>query len=182
MSRKLAPVQIRPRRDGDIDGIVAIASRVAARDQYPIYDPPEGLAAFFTAPEMVASWVAEIDGRIVGHVALHDSATEAAMAVVAASGPPHPPVYVSRLLADPAVRGTGVGAALLDHARHAAVDMGRVPFLEALDVPGGVPALALYRAKGWRELGQVTFELTDDGYTDVVFAAPTVESTAQVSR
>lgn len=178
MSHELVDMQIRARVPGDIDGIVAVARRVAARDQYPIYDPPEGLAAFFTAPEMIASWVAVVDGDVVGHVALHDRATDAAMAVVAASGPPAPPAYISRLLADPDMRGRGVGAALLDHARGRAVDMGHAPFLEALDVPGGAPALALYRARGWRELAQVTFDLTDDGYTDVVFAAPDDDDSA----
>lgn len=168
----LAGMRIRPRGEGDTNGIVAVARRVAAGDQYPIYDPPEGLAAFFTAPEMVSAWVAEIDGVIVGHVALHSRATDAAMAVVAASEPAAPPVWVSRLVTDPDVRGRGVGSALLERARRGALDRGLAPFLEALDVPGGAPALALYRARGWRELAQVTFELTDDGHTDVVFAAP----------
>lgn len=168
----LGDVQIRPRVPDDIGGIVAVAERVRAADRYPIYDPPEGLARFFTAAEMLASWVAVVDDRIIGHVALHSRATDPAMAVVAGTDPTGPPAFVSRLIADPDVRGRRVGARLLEHARRGAIESGHEPFLEALDVPEGAPALELYRSAGWRELAQVTFELTDDGFTDIVFAGP----------
>jgi GNAT superfamily N-acetyltransferase len=168
----LGVVEISRRTEADLDELVAVARRVRDRDQYPIYEPAEGLGWFLSTPKPIAAWIARIDGAIVGHVALQPSATRGAMQVVAALGSDACPAYVSRLLVDTDRRGLRIGARLLDHARRWAVDAGRRPYLEALDVPPGAPALALYRAEGWIEIGRTRFDLLDDGTEEVVFAGP----------
>lgn len=168
----LGDVEISLRTDADMDELVAVARKVRDHDQYPIFEPPEGLGWFLSTPEPIAAWIARIDGAIVGHVALQPSATRGAMGVVAGHDPDARAAYVSRLLVGTDRRGLRIGARLLDHARRWAIDAGHRPFLEALDVPPGAPALALYRAEGWIEIGRTRFDLLDDGTEEVVFAGP----------
>lgn len=165
-------MDITPRTDADLDELVTVARRVRMSDKYPIYEPAEGLGWFLTTPEPIAAWVARIDGAIVGHVALQPSATLGAMQVVAGHDPDARPAYVSRLLVDTDRRGRRIGARLLTHARLWAIEAGRRPYLEALDVSAGAPALALYRTQGWIEIGRAEFDLLDDGTEEVVFAGP----------
>ncbi len=168
----LGGMEITLRTEADLDELVAVARRVRDRDRYPIYEPTEGLGWFLTTPEPLAAWIARLDGTVVGHVAVQPGATRGAMRVVVGYAPDASAAYVSRLLVDPDRRGHRVGARLLDHARRWALDAGHRPYLEALDVPPGAPALALYRAEGWTEIGRTRFDLLDDGTEEVVFAGP----------
>ncbi|HET8930139.1 MAG TPA: GNAT family N-acetyltransferase [Acidimicrobiales bacterium] len=156
-----------------MDELVVVARRVRETDNYPIFEPELGLAWFLTNPEPLDAWVAVGDGAILGHVALHPTATRGAMRMVAEHARSTEVAFVSRLLVDPMRRGQAIGARLLDHVREAARAAGRGLYLEAVDVPDGAAAMALYRATGWIELGRVRFDLLDDGTEEVVFAAPT---------
>jgi hypothetical protein len=55
-------------------------------DGYPAYLPGTDLHRFLTMPASVAAWVAEVDGSVVGHVALNSESHPGAMAVVRDSG------------------------------------------------------------------------------------------------
>ncbi len=165
-------MEIAPRTVDDMDELLVVARQVRDQDRYPIYEPRQGLGWFLSTPEPLAAWVARIDGTIAGHVALQPTATSGTMRLVAAHDPDADPAYVSRLLVDPARRGRRIGARLLDHARRAALEAGHDPYLEALDVPEGAAALALYRSEGWVEIGRSVFDHLDDGTESVAFAGP----------
>ena len=93
-------------------------------------------------------WIAQADGRPVGHVALH---------------PPHGPclplwtqgagtdslAVVSRLFTDRTVRGAG--SALLAHAVEQAREDSHTAVLE-VDILS--PALAFYLRRGWQDAGR----------------------------
>jgi hypothetical protein len=51
-------VDIRARRDDDLDELVTIAARVSAADDYPIFFPDRDFPRFLTRPKPVAAWVA----------------------------------------------------------------------------------------------------------------------------
>lgn len=107
-------VLIRRREARDLDSIVEMAARVMTQDRYPIYEPEEGLARFFSPDIQLAAWVAALEDRIVGHIALHSHATRPAMDIATEHEPSGHLAFVSRLITDPGMRSLGIGAALLD--------------------------------------------------------------------
>lgn len=108
-----------------------------------------GTEAHSTNPRRVAQieefaysqglWVAELDGRVVGALAVGD-----AMAYV----PPatEPELYIRLLVTDRALQGTGIGTDLLDHARMLARGLG-VGLLRVDCFGGGDGALIRYYEK-----------------------------------
>ncbi|MFH0178312.1 GNAT family N-acetyltransferase [Streptomyces cacaoi] len=138
---------VRPRLPADLDGCVAVLALVHAHSGYPV-DWPARPAAWLTPTALLAAWVAELDGRIVGHVGLCAAEKED----VAASlwDGRAAPAVISRLYVSPEARGHGVGAALLARAVGAARARGAHP---VLDVVATDPAASFYERLGWRLLG-----------------------------
>ena len=108
---------VRPRRESDLDACLAIARHSRITDDYPPRGPID-LPVFLSPPQQVAAWVAEADGTVVGHVALHR--TGAAVTVAAGSQylgvAPDAVAVVARLMVGPGARRTGAGRLLLDTA------------------------------------------------------------------
>jgi GNAT superfamily N-acetyltransferase len=150
----------RARTDADLAACAELLRAVHTRDGYPLYLPADP-AGWLSPPTLRAAWVAELDGRVVGHAALcRPSAGDEAPGRWAATGTPErpgrrgdvaDPVVVSRLFVSPAARGLGIGAALLDHVRGEAVAAGLHAVLDVLSTDTG--AVALYERLGWRHLG-----------------------------
>ncbi|WP_156757870.1 GNAT family N-acetyltransferase [Actinokineospora pegani] len=90
--------------------------------------PPLGLLAEFTAAGR--AWVAEVDGAVAGYL----------LAEVVDGR-----VHVAQVSVDPAFRGRGIGAALVDHVD----DGGGVTLTTFRDVPWNAP---LYRRLGFVEI------------------------------
>ncbi len=165
-------VDIRARRDDDLDELVTIAARVSAADGYPIFFPDRDLARFLTRPEPVAAWVAVRDERIVGHVALNAETSRPVMALAAKLAPERPALFVARLLVDPKARRKGVGRNLLEQARRAAVESGHCPMLDVVETPKAEAAISLYRGDGWEEVGRVPFGRSGAEVDELVFRGP----------
>lgn len=143
-------VVVRPRLAADLDGCVAALEQVHAHSGYPV-DWPADPAGWLTPDALIAGWTAELDGRIVGHVALCSArAGDAAAALWSARAGRAAPAVISRLYVSPAARGHGVGTALMDRAVAAARLRGLRP---VLDVVATDPASAFYERLGWRFLG-----------------------------
>lgn len=120
-------------------------------DGYPRY-AQQHPARFLAPRHETAAWVAEWDGALVGHVALHDAAVDPTWpAAHRATGlPAERLAVVARLLVSPDLRRGGVGRALLGHATRAAHAAGRRP---VLDVQRDSPAaIGLYERAGWQLL------------------------------
>jgi len=155
-----AAVQIRPRRDDDLDDLVGIAAAVQADSGYP-HRSVTDLAAFVARPgAALAAWVAEDGGEVVGHVALHPTGSKEMSTVVrAAIGDGVPFGVVSRLFVSPAVRRRGTGRVLLETCTADALARDLVPVLD-VSIHFG-PANALYRACGYEPIGTASVPLRD---------------------
>ena len=163
-------VVVRRRTDGDLDPLAALAARVRAADDYPTYLPSGDYRRFLTRPVPLAAWVAELDDRICGHVALNAESSSAVMAVLRDAGIAGAVGVVARLLVDPEVRRQGVARELLQTARAEAVAHQRAPVLDVVD--SSHPAVALYRSAGWIEVGRTSLVLPDGRELhELVFAA-----------
>lgn len=165
-------MEIRPRTDDDLDALVVVASLVHARDGYPPRYADD-LTALFTRVEPVAAWVAVDADAVVGHVALHDATTGAAMALAteATALASDDLIVLARLLVTPDARGTGVGRGLIATAVAEAHSRGRRPYLDVavtLDA-----AIRLYASLGWERIGTVTATFRDaDPLDEHVYLSP----------
>src|SRR5215472_4967622 len=123
----MSPMELRQRQEGDLDELDRVAGAVRDLDGYPPRQP-----GIFTAPEMLAAWVAVDGGRVVGHVALHAAGARQVMALaVEATGWPAGRLgVVSRLLVATTARRRGIGRALLDRAVAEAHGRRRWPVLD----------------------------------------------------
>lgn len=162
-------ITVRPRHDDDLDVLVEVAEAVRDRDGYP--GRGTELRSFLGSAEALAAWVAELDGAVVGHVALHPRSLPVVMERAATVAAP-PFGVVARLLSDPNTRRRGIGRALLDVAATEARRRGLHPILDV--VTAYEPAIALYDAAGWENAGEVTMRF-DDGTVlpSYVYVAPT---------
>lgn len=122
-----------------------------AHSGYPVNWPADP-AGWLTPPTLLAAWVAERDGRTVGHVALCRAEDgDPAPRSWAARGSGVPAVCVNRLFVAPEARGLGGGADLMERAVGAR-SRGLHPVLE---VVAADPAAAFYARLGWQDLGVV---------------------------
>lgn len=152
---------VRARRDDDVEQCQELARIVHAADGYPPFLPGGDLRRFLLAPESLAAWVAEVDGQILGQVALHSYSSAPVMTLASeATGRRVEELgVVARLLVSLDVRRQGIGRALLLRAAGAAVERGRSP---VLDVSSRfTAAVGLYESCGWRCAGTVTVPLPD---------------------
>jgi len=154
-------VELRRRHVDDLDALVVLAGRVRALDGYPVHLPDGDLARFLTRPPPVAAWVALHARAIVGHAALHEETSPAVMRLATEVVTDGPVAFVARLFVDPSARRLGIGARLLDHARHEAVARGCVPMLDVVDTPAATAAISLYERAGWRRIGPTPFRMPD---------------------
>lgn len=146
---------IRARRDADLPAAVALMRQTHELDGYPRYwrARPE---RFLVAPRETAAWVAEVDGRLLGHVAVHDAAGDPTLdAARRRTGlPAERLAVVARLLVSPDARRLGVGRALLDAATAHAHAQGQRPVLDV--VQADVAPVSLYERAGWERLEPLT--------------------------
>jgi ribosomal protein S18 acetylase RimI-like enzyme len=164
---------LRERHGEDLEALVAIAARVRARDGYPIFLPGNDFVRFLTRPEPLCAWVAEHDGRVVGHIALNSETSPPVMQLARQHGDDGGIGFVARLLVDPSARRLGHGARLLDHAKRAAIAHGLVPMLDVVATSSAAAAISLYRRAGWQEVGRTMFTTPDDQpIEELVFLGP----------
>lgn len=169
---------IRRKVEADTDACHQLLLAVHAADGYPAVMPPDP-RRFMTPRREYAGWVAEQDGGIVGHVALHG----------AGNNPMTPPACaatglavdqlcaLARLVVDPSVRRLGLARRLLEVATAHALGEGRRPILDV--VQGATGPIALYESAGWRRLCPLTLELGEDRLDVWVYLGPDVEPAAE---
>ena len=138
---------VRHRTGRDLDDCVRVLAEVHEHDGYPV-NWPDRPAGRLTQPSLLAAWVAELDGRVVGHVGLSrsdagDAAPEPWSARTGLSA--DATAVVNRLFA-PRARGRGIGALLMARAVGEARDRGLHPVLDV--VASDTAAAALYERLG----------------------------------
>lgn len=172
---------IRPRREEDLQGLVHLVARVRDLDGYPPFLPGNDFHSFLTEPAPLASWVADSDNRVVGHVALNGETHPGAIAVARDAGVAGDLGVVARLFVDPAVRRRGYGKLLLERAVGEAVSQGRAPILDVQATAAS--AIALYRSDGWQELGRCTLAMSGEApIEEVIFALAALEKATGLAR
>ena len=141
-------MHLRPRHPEDLPALVAVLERTHREVGYPVR-AVNVRAGWLAEAHELGAWVAEQDGRTVGHVALHPVSGRCAPVWREATGCGDAGLaVVSRLLSD----ARGAGSALLARAEQEAAALGRVPVLE---VELRSPAREFYLRRGWRQVGEV---------------------------
>jgi GNAT superfamily N-acetyltransferase len=151
-------------RDSDLPGAADALVEVYRTDGYPV----EGVAdpiAWLKSDAVLASWVAEVDGAVVGHVAVMQGHGEAAVSLwVEQSGTGEANVAVlGRLFVVRAARSHSTGRRLME----AAMQFGRCEGVRlVLDVmTKDVAAIRLYKRLGWRKIGETVHQYGADQST-----------------
>ena len=126
------PLTIRPRTENDLDALVSALAESHRADRYPLMS--EHVSAAWLTEKGSPVWVAELDGVVVGHVAV--------------AGMPAEPLELTRLVVSSAARGAGVASALLGTVERHAESVGSSLFLEVLEHNSA--AIRLYERRGWR--------------------------------
>lgn len=172
MTRYTPSVTIRSRSLSDAGALEAIAMQTHLRDGYPKYLPPD-MRSFVIQTDALAAWVAEDDGKIVGHVALHARSAPAVMEMAGtATGLSNDRLIVlARLLVAPGARRRGVGRALIERATAESTRIGRRAVLDV--VTDHKDAISLYERCGWNRVGEVEWDLPDGGpLREFVYISP----------
>lgn len=154
-TRLVLNVLTRPRCDLDIPTLLDILARQQDETQYPFRWPPDrGPEHFLRRPSEIEAWVAEIGGRVVGHVAIQSVAgDELGQMWAAAHGVLIKELRcISVLYADRRLVRRGIGSALLERATQRALADGGAPVLDV--VAGHLDAVSLYLSRGWHEVGR----------------------------
>lgn len=146
----------RRRRDADMPALIDIIERQQAETQYPLRWPWTGdLEHFVRRPGELEAWVADLGGRVVGHVAVESVADDELARVWAAAH--RVPIAalrsISVLFADRRVAGRGIGSALLARATQRVLTDGGAPCLDV--VADHVEPMTLYLRRGWREVDRI---------------------------
>ena len=146
-------VTIRDRRHDDLPALAAVLAEQQAATRYPVRWPlPVPVEDFLVRPGEERAWVAEVDGRVVGHVAVYALDGPLRAHFVAAVGS-EDLAELAVLFVGSDVIGTGVGGRLHDTAVDWIVASGRQPVLDV--VPVHDRAVEVYRHRGWEVVGEV---------------------------
>ncbi|WP_328774181.1 GNAT family N-acetyltransferase [Streptomyces sp. NBC_00286] len=146
---------VRQRTDRDLGDCVWVLAEVHEHDGYPV-NWPDFPGTWLTPPSLMASWVAELDGRMAGHIGLSQSDVgDAAPGLWSArTGVSTDAIAViNRLFVAPWARGHGIGALLMTQAVTEAQDRGLHPVLDV--VASDTAAAGLYERLGWQLLATV---------------------------
>lgn len=165
--------RIRPRETADLGECVHVLAEVHKTDGYPV-NWPDNPREWLMRPSLLAAWVAERGGRVVGHIALsRGGAGDAAPALWSrhAMGPVEETAVVSRLFVSPTARGHGIGTLLMARAVQEAKARAAHPVLDVL--VSDTSAVALYERLGWSLLATVEQQWGPDRTAIVhCYAAP----------
>lgn len=164
---------VRPRTDGDLAACVEVLAAVHLHSGYPV-NWPDRPADWLTPRSLLAAWVAELDGRVVGHLGLSRATDgDAAPGVWAArtGSDVDGTAVVGRLFVSPVARGHGLGTALMARAVEEARTRALHPVLDVVD--SDTAASALYERLGWELLDVVEQRWTPEQVVSVrCYAAP----------
>lgn len=163
-------VTIRPRRPDDLPACVAALGDTHRTSAYPTVWPKDP-AAWLTPKDMLGAWVAEVDGAVVGHVALGEPKDRTVGTWAAATRRPLATVAeVTRLFVASTARGRSLGERLLVTAGAYARARGRTLVLGVLRESRA--AIALYERLGWRRLSSMDFTLSNGMVTTMYCYVP----------
>ena len=142
-------LRVRRRAEGDVEECVRVLAEVHRLDGYPV-NWPDRPGAWLSHGPLLGSWVAELEGRLVGHVTLSPGGEDdlAPMLWSERNGAPRDmTAVVGRLFVAPEARGRRIGALLIGRAVEEARRRGLRVVLDV--VASRTAAAALYERLGW---------------------------------
>jgi GNAT superfamily N-acetyltransferase len=151
----MSQVVVRERSPQDIPVLADVLAAQRQHSGYPQNWPlPFPVEDFIARADEDAAWTAELDGRVVGHVAVSrvEPGLEADLWVAGSGRPREELAAVAVLFVDHTVAGRGVGKALLATAVGAIRESGRTPVLDVVQETAS--AVELYRRTGWQVVGE----------------------------
>lgn len=163
---------IRLRRPDDLRDAAAALVAVHGTDGYPV-EGVDDSTGWLTPPDLVQAWVAERDGRVVGHVAVSRPAEDEAVSLWLGGHPQDEGrvTTLARLFVLAEARKQALGERLV----LAATDYARQHGLRlVLDVmTKDTAAIRLYERLGWRKFGTAVHAFGEGGKTDAAcYVAP----------
>jgi GNAT superfamily N-acetyltransferase len=140
---------IRPRADDDADALVTLLAEVHRSDAYPMM--AEHVSRdWISDTGFAAAWVAEVDGAVVGHIAV-TSGYGGPDFEAALGRPTAQTLGITRFFVGAAGRGSGAASALLDVVDEYANARDLALALDVIEV--NAAAIRLYERRGWRRIG-----------------------------
>jgi ribosomal protein S18 acetylase RimI-like enzyme len=165
-------LRVRPFKEADLPDAAAALVEVHATDGYPV----EGVAdpeAWLRSDDVLASWVAEADHQVVGHVAVMSPNGEDAVALwTRQSGEsPERVAVLGRLFVTKRARNRALGEELMQTATAYAQTHGLRLVLDVMTKD--TSAIRLYERLGWRRIGETTHHYGDGQQTSALcYVAP----------
>jgi ribosomal protein S18 acetylase RimI-like enzyme len=150
-------VVVRRREAEDVAAVAELIMRQQPVTRYPFRNPlPFPVEEFVVRRGELAAWVAEVEGRVTGHVSVLDVTDHPVGPEwsAAAGRPVEELAAVSVLVVDLDLGRQGIGTALMDACESHLAEMGRVPVLEVV-ADAHSRALGLYLKRGWEVVGEV---------------------------
>ena len=163
---------VRERTEGDLAVLGEVLAAQRPHSGYPQNWPlPYPVESFIARRDEDAAWVAELGGRVVGHVAVSrvEPGMEADLWTAGTGRPREELAAVAVLFVDHTVVGRGVGKALLSTAVAAIRASGRRPVLDVVQETAS--AVELYRRSGWQVVGEGRPWWLPDDHLPVLFMA-----------
>jgi GNAT superfamily N-acetyltransferase len=160
---------IRPRAPADMDACVSALRQVHEHDGYPLVWPADP-AKWLNGDRQVTAWVAGQADAVSGHVAVARPRPESAAAAVWAGNlrvRAEDLLCVTLLFVAPQARAHGTGGRLLDVALADIRARGCAAALEVISL--NRKAIALYQARGWRQIGSVPYDWLPPGEQSLLF-------------
>ena len=170
MGEVMGEVVVRERAPQDIAVLADVLAAQRPHTGYPQNWPlPFPVASFIARADEDTAWTAELDGRVVGHVAVSrvEPGLEADLWTAGTGRPREELAAVAVLFVDHTVQGRGVGRALLSTAVAAIRGSGRIPVLDV--VQETTSAVELYRRTGWQVVGEGRPSWLPDDHLPVLF-------------
>ncbi|MFJ1595594.1 GNAT family N-acetyltransferase [Streptomyces sp. NPDC088261] len=166
-------VVVRPFEDSDLPGAASALVDVHETDGYPVegIEDPE---AWIRSDDTLAAWVAESDGKIVGHVAVMRALHEAAVELwTKQSGDDESHIGVlARLFVVRTARKHATGQQLTEAATAYARARGLRLVLDVMTKDAS--AIRLYERLGWRKIGETVHHYGDsESIPAVCYVSPT---------
>jgi ribosomal protein S18 acetylase RimI-like enzyme len=163
---------VRPFEASDLEGAAAALVAVHASDGYPVEGvaDPEG---WIQSANVLAAWVGELRGRIVGHVSvMRPQGEEAAVMWMDQSGDSEDRVAVlARLFVVSEARKHALGEQLMRTATAWAQERGIRLVLDVMTKDAA--AIRLYQRLGWTKIGEASHSFGDNQRADAIcFVAP----------
>jgi GNAT superfamily N-acetyltransferase len=149
-------VRIRPRTDADVPECAALLREVYALDGYPV-EGVDDAPGWMYPPGMMAAWVAEVHGRLLGHATVCEpgEGDAAVSMIVAQTGVAESEIAVlARLFVGPSARGRGAGGMLIGAVFDYATDKKMRVVFDVMEKDRS--AINMYERKGCAFLGSTS--------------------------